>query len=126
MLQLPSERIDLSSACDLQSLAIGSSRCVLSLLTWVPTLLGQIPESAALREIRIVFASSRQIDLDRPFIRWLANTIITGRGPFITLECIHFMAFGTLGDTEIEEKISNVVTNEFRDCVDLVRFSFSP
>ncbi|KAF6756886.1 hypothetical protein DFP72DRAFT_892613 [Ephemerocybe angulata] len=126
----PSSRIDLAFAQSLRYITLGSTRCVLSLLSWVPALLAHIPTAAPLKEIRIAFSSSRQFDLDQPFIRWLASTISKGRKPFGGLEAIHFMAFGTLGDKNIEEKIVKTVSEEFgdweRDRVGVLRFSFAP
>ncbi|KAF5342205.1 hypothetical protein D9611_001183 [Ephemerocybe angulata] len=130
MWQFPSSRIDLAFAQSLRYITLGSTRCVLSLLSWVPALLAHIPTAAPLKEIRIAFSSSRQFDLDQPFIRWLASTISKGRKPFGGLEAIHFMAFGTLGDKNIEEKIVKTVSKEFwdweEDRVGVLRFSFVP
>jgi hypothetical protein len=79
-----------------------------------------------MKEVRIVFASSRQFDLDQPFIRWLASTLSEDNKPFHTLESVHFMAFGTLGDETIEEKICSTVLTEFGGRSNIVKFSFSP
>ena len=79
-----------------------------------------------MKEVRIAFASSRQFDLDRPFIRWLASTLSEDNKPFHALESVHFMAFGTLGDETIEENICGTVLAEFAVRSNVVKFSFSP
>lgn len=121
----PTVRMDLSNARSLRYITLGSSRSVLSLMTWVPVLLTQVPPSSAVKEVRIAFASSRQFDLDQPFIRWLASTLSGERRPFHSLDSIHFMAFGTLGNEEIEENISSTIRAEFADRAGVVKFSFS-
>lgn len=126
MSHFPTIRLDLSAAHSLRYITVGSSRSVLSLLTWVPSLLVHIPSTASMKEVRIVFASSRQFDLDQPFIRWLASTLSEDNKPFHTLESVHFMAFGTLGDETIEEKICSTVLTEFGGRSNIVKFSFSP
>ncbi|KAJ3501670.1 hypothetical protein NMY22_g18844 [Coprinellus aureogranulatus] len=71
----PTARMDMSCAHSLRYITVGSSRSVLSLLTWVPILLIQVPTTASVKEVRIAFASSRQFELDQPFIRWLASAV---------------------------------------------------
>lgn len=117
--------MDLSAAHSLRYITLGSSRSVLSLLTWVPVLLTQVPPSASIKEVRIAFASSRQFDLDQPFIRWLARMLSGDRRPFHCLESVHFMAYGTLGNEEIEDNISKSILEEFGSRADVVHFSFS-
>ncbi|PPR04821.1 hypothetical protein CVT24_007081 [Panaeolus cyanescens] len=87
------QTFDLSATPQLRKLSLGSSSHVLSLMPWVPAILYTLSksDSSTLTTLEIVYASSRQIHLDRAFLRYLSFAL--SEPPFKALQTIHFVGY---------------------------------
>ncbi|KAF9048933.1 hypothetical protein BJ165DRAFT_1071241 [Panaeolus papilionaceus] len=118
---------DLSSTPKLRRLSLGSSRHVLSLMPWVPVILYTLSksDSSTLTTLEIVYASSRQIHLDRTFLRCLSFAL--SEPAFKTLQTIHFIGYqNNPCDLSIQKIVQDQIKSVLRlwDEKKMLEFSF--
>ncbi|KAE9390611.1 hypothetical protein BT96DRAFT_925797 [Gymnopus androsaceus JB14] len=103
--------LDISANSLLQHLHLSSPNRVISMVSWLPSLLGKI-KNCKLRTLHVSFAQSRQFHLDRPFLKHLGRIL---EGPsFQELELIEFTASSTRsGGIELEDAVKRTIM----DCI---------
>jgi hypothetical protein len=91
------QELDLSSSTGLQHIQLSCPDRVLGMISWLPSVLARIPQSAqtfahptatTLRTLTISFKASQQFHLDRPFLMHIAHLL--SRDMFRGLEEMRF------------------------------------
>ncbi|KAF8149082.1 hypothetical protein B0H34DRAFT_679389 [Crassisporium funariophilum] len=120
----PSQNLSFSPC--LRRISIGSPTLVLSIMTWVPRILYSLAktDTPALKILEIIFASSRQFHLDKPFLRCLS--VVLSQPQYSGVLKIHFIAYYHIFDDEVEQTIVKVIQGglERWNSRGLLEFSF--
>lgn len=97
------QNLDLSNSSGLQRVRFSCPDRVLSLISWLPAVLANIPVSCAstLRSLEVAFLASRQFHLDRPFLHHLSKLL--AREAFQGLHELCFVVHQSRCDKEILE-----------------------
>ncbi|KAF9072546.1 hypothetical protein BDP27DRAFT_1320131 [Rhodocollybia butyracea] len=105
--------LDVSMNSSLQYLHLSSPNRVITLISWLPSILLKIT-SSNLKRLHISFSQTRQIHLDRPFLKEVAK--ILERPQFQELELIEFNITGS-GRVNLEGVAKGKIIDCIRSCL---------